>query len=75
MPRPFRIPRRDFQPLAENQQVGNHGRIELGGNPRFPKIGENLKFLVLRKYLRWLFHLFPCNLPRYSQILAGVLEF
>ena len=25
--------------------------------------------------MRELFHLFPCNLPRYSQILAGVLEF
>ena len=34
-----------------------------------------MKFLVLRKSLRGLFHLFPCNLPRYSQILAGVLEF
>ena len=34
-----------------------------------------MKFLVLRKSLRGLFHLFPCNLPRYSQILTGVLEF
>ena len=34
-----------------------------------------MKFLVLRKSLRWLFHLFPCNLPRYPQILTGVLEF
>ena len=34
-----------------------------------------MKFLVLRKSLRGLFHLFPCNLPRYFQILTGVLEF
>ena len=34
-----------------------------------------MKFLVLRKSLRGLFHLFPCNLPRYSQILTGALEF
>ena len=34
-----------------------------------------MKFLVLRKSLRGLSHLFPCNLPRYSQILTGVLEF
>ena len=34
-----------------------------------------MKFLVLRKSLQGLFHLFPCNLPRYSQILTGVLEF
>ena len=34
-----------------------------------------MKFLVFRKSLRELFHLFPCNLPRYSQILAGILEF
>ena len=34
-----------------------------------------MKFLVLRKSLRGLFHLFLCNLPRYSQILTGVLEF
>ena len=34
-----------------------------------------MKFPVLRKSLRWLFHLFPCNLPRYSHILTGVLEF
>ena len=34
-----------------------------------------MKFLVLKKSLRGLFHLFPCNLPRYSQILTGVLEF
>ena len=34
-----------------------------------------MRFPILRKSLRWLFHLFPCNLPWYSQILIGVLEF
>ena len=34
-----------------------------------------MKFLVFRKSLRELFHLFPCNLPRYSHILARVLKF
>ena len=34
-----------------------------------------MKIPVLRKSVRRLFHLFPCNLPRYFQILTGVLEF
>ena len=34
-----------------------------------------MKFPLLKKSLRWLFHLFRCNLPRYSQILTGVFEF
>ena len=46
MPGPFRIPCRNFQPLAESQQAGNHEKIGLGGNPRFPKIG--LEFEISR---------------------------
>ena len=34
-----------------------------------------MKFLALRKSLRGLFHLFPCNRPRYSQIFTRVLDF
>ena len=39
MPGTFRIPCQNFRPLAESQQAGNHGKIGLGGNPRFLKIG------------------------------------
>ena len=30
---------RSHKPLAESQQAENHGKIGLGENPRFPKIG------------------------------------